>query len=137
MNHILQDNGVIKIELRSVTDPVRAAQVIEQQRNAAADGIPQQHEDIYWLGQVYAAMAQGAAIEVVINGGAPVGTALALPDAMDPTRAVLVACELMTDYVPESGIPLKSSMLTALRDFAASHGRTLAQRVVRVVWEPV
>jgi hypothetical protein len=133
---IVYDFGPAVAVLRPCTEATaqKAGQLVAALRDAAADGVPQEHEELSWHGRVRFCIAHGFAAEVVVRTpegttGNPFAVVLALPDNMNQGRALLLACE-----VAGQEDAYKPAMLQAARDWAASRGLELG-RLVRVVRE--
>lgn len=132
----IYDYGAATAVLRPCTDATArlAGQLVAALRDAAADGLPQEHEELSWHGRVRFCIAHGFAAEVVVQRpdgatGNPFAVVLALPDSMTPGRALLLACE----SAGQEDVT-KPVLLQAARDWAASRGLSLG-RLVRVVRE--
>lgn len=132
----IYDYGAATAVLRPCTEATaaRAGQLIAAMRDASADGLPQEHEELSWHGRVRFCIEEGFAAEVVVRApdgatGAPFAVVLALPDSMTPGRAVLLACESAgQEYITQP------AMLAAAKQWSASRGLTLG-KLVRVVRE--
>jgi hypothetical protein len=134
---IVYDFGPATAVLRPCTEATaqRAGQLVAALRDAAVDGLPQEHEELSWHGRVRSCIANGFAAEVVVKTpegttGSPFAVVLALPDNMHPGKALLIACEVMSDREDV----YRPALLQAARDWAAGKGLELGRRV-RVVRE--
>ena len=69
----------------------------------------------------------------IVNGGAPAGAAIAVPDQMNPGKALLLACNSMW------GAAAEAAMLEDCKAWAATKGLQLGRRVEvrRVEWQPI
>lgn len=111
----------------------RVGELLAGLRDAAADGVQQQYEGHYWASKANFGLSYGFARVYIVNGGAPAGAAIALPDTMNPGKAVLLACNSM--WGPEA----EAALLQDAKAWAASRGLQLGRRVEvrRVEWQPV
>jgi hypothetical protein len=137
---IVYDFGAATAVLRPCSEATaqKAGQLVAALRDAAADGLPQEHEELSWHGRVRFCLQHGFAAEVVVRApdgatGNPFAVVLALPDSMAPGKALLLACE-----VAGPAEVYKPLLLDAARAWAASRGLELGRRVrvVREEWEP-
>lgn len=150
MEKVVYDSGVIRVVVRPIrdnsnevdqslpswqkvwyTEAWRAAEGVASIRDAAADGLQQQHELNFWFARVNTCMAQGLALASFVNGGSVSGVCLVLPDNMDPSRAVLV--HLSKDAF--GGEATERAFIDWAKQWAAERGRRLMQKVVTVEWK--
>ncbi len=128
---ILSDPGQPSVILRPLRRDMigRAGQLIAGMRDARADGLPQEHEEGFWSMRANTCISTGGALELNVNGGAPVGVALALPDSMSTDRAIFYACEIVDGYEQ-----FRAPMMDALRAWAKAQKRDLGRVEVVRKW---
>lgn len=157
MEKLVSDTGVIRVIVREVrdnlndiplgllwwqrqyqTEPYRVAQGIA----SALDGGAGRPATInYWYSKTKTCIDDGLALASFVGTktedgwkyGAPQSVLLALPDAMDRTRCVLLHSS-RDAFGGEEG---EKIMLGWAREWAAAMGRRLMQEKVTVEWVPV
>ena len=130
--------GLLWWQRRYQTEPWLAAQGIAAVRNAEVDGVTGVPAN-YWYGKVTTCMEDGLALALFVGHrtdsgyryGQPASVLLALPDARDPARAVL----LHHNREAFGGEEGERAMLAIAREWAGAMGRKLQREVVTREWK--
>ncbi len=111
----------------------RVGELLAGIRDAVADGVVQSGEGFYWASKANWGIEYGMTRVYIVNGGAPAGAAIAVPDQMNPGKALLLACNSMW------GAAAEAALLEDCKAWAASRGLQLGRRVEvrRVEWQPI
>lgn len=111
----------------------RVGELLAGLRDADADGVLQSGEGFYWASKANWGIQYGLTRVYIVNGGAPAGAAIAVPDQMAPGKALLLACNSMW------GPAAEAALLQDAKAWALSRGLQLGRRVEvrRVEWQAI